>query len=82
MASDDEDDDEEKRPAKRTSNGGPRFRTGSPGRKLGANEVYLSEQRIAAMKEAGVWDDPVARAKQLKRYKQYDLEHAHDRERD
>jgi hypothetical protein len=30
------------------------------------------------MKEAGAWDDPELRAKLLKRYRDYDREHARD----
>lgn len=55
--------------------GGPKFRTGGPGRDLKPNEVYLSRERIEALKEAGAWDDPKLRAKYLKRYRDYDREH-------
>lgn len=83
---DDEDEDEEQEaPQKKTpkkkaagATGGPKFRTGGPGRELSANEVYLSRERVAALKEAGAWDDPKLRKKYLERYKQYDLEHAQD----
>ena len=52
--------------------GGPKFRTGKGGRDLKPNEVFLSRDRIEAMKELGVWDDPKLRAKYLKRYREYD----------
>jgi len=64
-----------KEPQERAPPGGPRFRTGGPGRDLKANEVYLSRERIEAMKESGAWEDPVLRAKLLKRYQAYDREH-------
>lgn len=66
------DDDEDERPR-----GGPKFRTGGPGRDLKNNEVYLSAERISAMKEAGTWDDPDARKRQLKKYREWDKENAH-----
>jgi hypothetical protein len=91
---DDEDvedlDDEEERPQRRTAktngnvqrpSGGPRFRTGGPGRQLKDNEVFLSPDRIAAMKEVGAWDDPVLRQKYLKKYQQWDIDHAGELDR-
>jgi hypothetical protein len=35
-------------------------------------EVYISPERKQALIEAGVWDDPVLRAKYVKRYAEYD----------
>jgi hypothetical protein len=35
-------------------------------------EVYVSPERKQALIEAGVWDDPVLRAKYVKRYAEYD----------
>lgn len=35
-------------------------------------EVYISPERKDALIEAGVWDDPVLRAKYVKRYAEYD----------
>lgn len=35
-------------------------------------EVYISPERKQALIEAGVWDDPVLRAKYVKRYSEYD----------
>jgi hypothetical protein len=80
----DDDEDEDERPKSkkrkeregvRAGNGGPKFRTGGPGRDLRANEVYLSRERIEALKEAGAWDDLELREKYLKRYRDYDREH-------
>lgn len=35
-------------------------------------EVYISAERKQALMDAGVWDDPVLRAKYVKRYMEYD----------
>ncbi len=51
---------------------GPRLTTGGRERPIGKNEVFVSKERIDAMKEAGVWDDPVLRQKYLRRYKEWD----------
>lgn len=68
-----DDDDDELEPKKKNgAAGGPKFRAGGRDRKLGKNEVYLSKERIDAMKEAGIWDDPVSRAKMIKRYAEFD----------
>jgi len=76
---DDEDDDDDgadsgngkgKRQTRR--NKGPTFRTGGRERSLKDNEVYISPERKDAMVEAGIWDDPVARNRMLKRYAEYD----------
>lgn len=37
-----------------------------------ANEFRLSPERVAVMKEAGVWDDPARRATMIKKYAEYD----------
>lgn len=81
----DEDEDEEETPRRKSAKsngrkpaGGPRFRTGGPGRELKNNEVYLSPARIAAMKEAGAWEDPQLRQKYMKKYQEWDREHAHE----
>lgn len=74
----DEDDDDDadsgngkgKRQTRR--NKGPTFRTGGRERSLKDNEVYISPERKEAMVEAGIWDDPVARNRMLKRYAEYD----------
>lgn len=56
--------------------GGPRFRVGGKERPLRSNEVHISRERREAMEEAGVWEDPVLRKKYLKRYSEWDREHA------
>lgn len=39
------------------------------------NSFTLSADRVAAMKEAGVWEDPVKRNKQIQQYRNYDRAH-------
>ena len=51
---------------------GPKFSSGGRERPLRKNEVYVSRERREAMEEAGVWDDPVLRARYLKSYQEYD----------
>lgn len=41
-----------------------------------ANRVYLSPERVAAIKDAGAWDDPAARNRYIKAYQKYDRENA------
>lgn len=36
------------------------------------NKFVLSKDRVDAMKEAGMWDDPVLRKEQIRRYAEYD----------
>jgi hypothetical protein len=75
-AADEDEEDEKPKPKVRTAGkGGPKFRTGGPGRDLRDNEVYLSRDRIAALKELGAWDDPKLRAKYLKKYREWDDAH-------
>lgn len=69
---DDEDmEDEDEKPRPKT---GPRFSSGGRERPLKKGEVYVSAERKSAMQQYGVWDDPVARNKMLKRYAQWDAE--------
>lgn len=43
----------------------------------GGRKTYkLSEERVRAMKEAGLWDDPAKRESAIRRYRSYDAEHA------
>lgn len=39
-------------------------------------EIVLSADRVAAIKEAGYWDDPVKRTQMAKMYQQYDRDNA------
>lgn len=80
---DDEDDDEGTRssrrePARRVNgNGrrkpsGPTIKVGGRERTLRKGEVYIDEDRKAAMVEAGVWDDPKERERFMRSYQRYD----------
>lgn len=40
----------------------------------GSKKVYVSAERVQAMKDAGYWDDPVLRQRMLKRYAEVDRE--------
>jgi hypothetical protein len=40
----------------------------------GSKKVFVSAERIQALKEAGYWDDPVLRQRMLKRYQETDRE--------
>ena len=40
----------------------------------GSKKVFVSAERIQAMKDAGYWDDPVLRQRMLKRYQEVDRE--------
>lgn len=57
----------------RSARGGPNLggasRESAPS---GRREVYISPERKQALVEAGVWDDPVLRAKYVRRYAEYD----------
>jgi hypothetical protein len=66
---DDESDDEKSRPK-----AGPKFSSGGRERPLKKGEVYVSAERKAAMQQYGVWEDPVARNRMLKKYAQWDAE--------
>lgn len=83
---DEEDDDEEDEPPPRRVNGstpetppkrkasGPVVTVGGQKRVLKPNEVYISPARKQAMIEGGIWDDPVARERQLAQYRRWDQE--------
>ena len=59
---------------RRDTNRSPRNTVGSSGREAsaaygGTNRTFtLSAEQVRAMKDAGMWDDPVKRAKMVKRY--------------
>jgi hypothetical protein len=55
---------------------GPKFSSGGRERPLKKGEVYVSAERKQAMKEYGVWEDPVARNRMLKKYAKWDAESA------
>jgi hypothetical protein len=68
----DEDDSPRQKPR-------PKPPTGPTGKDSAAtlkpNQIRISPERVAAMKEAGVWDDPELRKKYVKRYVEYDRQH-------
>jgi hypothetical protein len=69
----DTDDPPRKDPPKKNgANGGPRFRGGGNDRQLGANQVYLSKQRLEAMEAAGIEPGTDQYKRMLKRYKEHD----------
>lgn len=51
---------------------------GDPGGSNGAKGAgyHVSAERVKAMKDAGIWDDPVRRDKMIKRYKDTDAQQA------
>lgn len=72
-AQSDDDDDDEPAPRRKAGRGSPpvggRGEYAPPSTR---REVYVSAERKQAMIEAGVWDDPVARKRMLKRYAEID----------
>lgn len=74
-AEDDDVDEDEVEDSPRKSSG-PKFSSGGRERPLKKGEVYVSADRKQAMKDAGVWDDPVLRQRMLKRYSQWDADNA------
>lgn len=75
---DDEDEgaeDKGKRPDA-AARRGPQLGSGRSGVGAGGSvRVFVSAERRKAMEDAGIWDDPVRRAKQIKAYAQYDQDH-------
>ncbi len=64
---------EQNTPQKREPRGGPAVGSGKEHAPTSTRkEVYISPERKQALIEAGVWDDPVLRAKYVKRYAEYD----------
>lgn len=74
------DDDEERdsqprnerEPSAKRKASGPTIKVGGRERTLRKGEVYIDEDRKAAMIEAGVWDDPKERERFMKSYQRYD----------
>ena len=66
-------DSDERTSARREPRGGPAVGSGREHAPASTRrEVYISPERKQALIEAGVWDDPVLRAKYVKRYAEYD----------
>lgn len=64
---------EERSETRREPRGGPVVGSGREHAPASTRkEVYVSPERKQALIEAGVWDDPVLRAKYVKRYAEYD----------
>lgn len=71
---DEDDDDVDDVATEARPKTGPKFSSGGRERPLKKGEVYVSAERKEAMKQYGVWDDPVARNRMLKKYAQWDAE--------
>jgi hypothetical protein len=64
---------EEKPEPKREPRGGPAVGSGKEHAPTTTRkEIYISPERKQALIDAGVWDDPVLRARYVKRYAEYD----------
>lgn len=66
---------------RRSGGGGPKFRSGGGDRQLGPNEVYLTRERLDAMREAGIEEGSPEYKRLLKRYQQWDRENTNSRAR-
>jgi len=70
-----DDDDEDEHPERRPgSGGGPKFRRGGADTPLGKNQVFLSRDRLEALREAGYEEGSEGWNRMLKRYKDHDRE--------
>lgn len=72
---DDTDDSQEERPVTRKK-GGPPTGGSSRSNSSTSKQIQLSPERVAAMKEAGMWEDPVLRSKMAKKYANYDKDNS------
>lgn len=73
---DDTDDFQEERPVTPRKKGGPPTGGSSRSNSSTARQIQLSPERVAAMKEAGMWDDPALRSKMAKKYANYDKDNS------
>lgn len=72
---DDDEGNEANRPQRRSANGGgPRFRRGGADTVVGKNQVFLSRERLEALREAGYEEGSSDWNRMLKRYQKHDLE--------
>jgi hypothetical protein len=74
-ADDQQDDDMDEPAPRQRTRGGPPVGGSSRGNSSQSNgtvQIKLSAERVQAMKEAGLWDDPKVRARMAKTYAQYD----------
>jgi hypothetical protein len=75
----DEDDEDMEADEKPRPKAGPKFSSGGRERPLKKGEVYVSAERREAMRQYGVWEDPVARNRMLAKYAKWDAEVASNR---
>lgn len=73
----DDDRDEDPAPQRRQRVGGSGREVGGGG---GGNTFHLSRARVDALREAGMWDDPVKRNKMIKMYRERDAQDARNRQ--
>ena len=74
-ADDQQDDDMDEPAPRQRTRGGPPVGGSSRGNSSGGGgtvQIKLSAERVQAMKDAGLWDDPKVRARMAKTYAQYD----------
>ena len=69
-----DDEDSDYNPRERSGRRGPPVSGSREISSPGSRKVYLSPERVQAMKDAGYWDDPVLRQRMLKRYQETDRE--------
>ena len=69
-----DDDDSEYTGSQQTGRRGPPVGGTREISAPGSKKVFVSAERIQAMKDAGYWDDPVLRQRMLKRYQETDRE--------
>jgi len=72
----DDDDSREERPVAQRKQGGPPTGGSSRSNSSTSKQIQLSPERVAAMKEAGMWDDPKIRSKMAKKYANYDKDNS------
>ena len=69
------DNSSQERPA-RTPVAGSGREGGAGGSRQGGTTYQLSAARVQALKDAGTWDDPKSRSDAIRRYRDYDRQHA------
>lgn len=72
QSNNDDDGDADAQPTQRQRKGPPTGGSSRSNSSTSSTQIRLSPERVAAMKEAGVWDDPVLRSKMAKAYANYD----------
>lgn len=69
-----DDADSDYNPPERSGRRGPPVSGSREISSPGSRKVYLSPERVQALKDAGYWDDPIARQRMIKRYQETDRE--------